>query len=165
MRPFLWAACVTTCAMVAACGDEKTRKHDMKASVERLSPKGLHKNPAFSQVVVATGPVNTVYIGGQNAVDSSGQIVGKGDIASQAEQVARNLLVALSAAGAAPRHVVKWNIYVVQGQSLGPAMGAFRRVFGDQPNPPAVITVLFVSALAHPDFLLEIDGVAVVPEG
>lgn len=43
-------------------------------SVEYLCPDGLHKNPAFSQVVVTQGKVRMVYIGGQNAVNSSGEL-------------------------------------------------------------------------------------------
>jgi enamine deaminase RidA (YjgF/YER057c/UK114 family) len=42
-------------------------------------------------------------------------------------------------------------------------MGAFQQVLGQLANPPA-ITVLFVTALAHPEFLLEVEAVAVVPE-
>ena len=60
-------------------------------SVRYVDPEGLHKNPAFTNVVVVEGPVRTVYVGGQNAVDSSGNIVGKGDIAAQTEQVLANL--------------------------------------------------------------------------
>lgn len=48
-------------------------------------------------------------------------------------------------------------------QPVGPAMGAFQQVLGQLANPPA-ITVLFVTALAHPEFLLEVEAVAVVPE-
>ncbi len=47
-------------------------------SVRYVDPEGLHKNPAFTNVVVVEGPVRTVYVGGQNAVDGSGNIVGKG---------------------------------------------------------------------------------------
>lgn len=135
----------------------------MKGTVAYLNPDGLHRNPAFSQVVVTGGRTRTIYVGGQNAVDSTGTIVGKGDIGVQAAQVARNLQVALAAAGAGPQHVVKWTVYVVQGQSVGPAMGGFRQVLGQPPSPPA-ISVLFVSALAHPDFLLEVEAIAVLPE-
>jgi enamine deaminase RidA (YjgF/YER057c/UK114 family) len=60
-------------------------------------------------------------------------------------------------------HVVKWNIYVVQGQSPMPAFEVFQRVWGDQPYP-SLITLLFVSGLAQPDYLAEIEAVAVVPE-
>jgi enamine deaminase RidA (YjgF/YER057c/UK114 family) len=54
-------------------------------------------------------------------------------------------------------------VCVVQGQSPVPGLEAFRRAWGDRPNPPA-ITVLFVAGLAHPEFLVEIDAIAVVPE-
>jgi enamine deaminase RidA (YjgF/YER057c/UK114 family) len=60
-------------------------------------------------------------------------------------------------------HVVKWNVYIVQGQSPQPGFEVFRRVWGDRPNPPT-ITVLFVGGLANPDFLVEIDAIAVVPQ-
>jgi enamine deaminase RidA (YjgF/YER057c/UK114 family) len=136
---------------------------DMKGTVSYLNPEGLHVNPAFSQVVVASGRTRTVYVGGQNAVDASGTIVSKGDIGGQATQVAENLKTALGAASASVEHVVKWTVYVVEGQPVGPAMGAFQQVIGELPNPPT-ISVLFVRALAHPDFLLEIDAIAIVPE-
>lgn len=132
-------------------------------SVSYLKPEGLHQNPAFSQVVVATGNTRTVYVGGQNSVDASGAIVGQGDIAAQAEQVATNIGIALAAAGAEKLHVVKLTVYVVQGHQLAQAMQAFASVWGAPHYPPA-ISVLFVSALAHPDFLLEVDAIAVVPE-
>ena len=135
----------------------------MKGSVRHLNPEGLHKNPAYSQVVVATGDVKTVYVGGQNAVDASGEVVGKGDIEAQAEQIFKNLEMALAGGGAKLDHVIKWNIYVLQGQPPQPAFGVFQRVWGNRPNPP-LITLLFVSGLAHPDYLMEIDAVAVVPQ-
>lgn len=139
--------------------DESTRP---VGEVSYLSPDTMHKNPAFSQVVVASGPVKTVYIGGQDAVDASGNIVGKGDLKRQTEQVLKNLRAALEAAGAGPEHVVKWNIYLVQGQSLQEGFEAFQQFWGNLSNPPA-ISAMFVAGLAHPDFLLEMDAIAVVP--
>jgi enamine deaminase RidA (YjgF/YER057c/UK114 family) len=65
---------------------------------------------------------------------------------------------ALEAGGARPEHIIKWNIYVVEGQSLQAGFAAFQRAWPQPPNPPA-ITVVFVSGLAHPDFLVEIDAV------
>jgi enamine deaminase RidA (YjgF/YER057c/UK114 family) len=130
--------------------------------VEFLNPDGLPRNPAFSNVVVVSGPVRTIYIGGQDAVDGEGNIVGIGDIAAQTEQVLRNLRTALAAAGAEPEHVVKWNVLVVEGQDFASGYAAFQRVWGDRPNPP-VITAALVTGLAHPDFLVEMDAIAVVP--
>jgi enamine deaminase RidA (YjgF/YER057c/UK114 family) len=134
-----------------------------KGNVQYLNPDGLPKNPAFTNVVTVTGPVKTVYIGGQDAVDASGAIVGKGDLKAQTEQILKNIQTALVAAGAQSEHVVKWNIYVVQGQSIEQGFAAFQSVWGNPPNPPT-ISVVFVSGLAHPDFLVEMDAIAVVPE-
>lgn len=130
--------------------------------VEFLNPKDLPQNPAFSNVATVTGPVKTVYVGGQNAVTASGDIVGKGDIRAQTEQVFRNLEAALAAAGAELGNVIKWNIYVVDGQPFQPGFEVFQRVWGRRPNPP-LITGVKISALAHPDFLVELEAVAVVP--
>lgn len=127
-----------------------------------LNPEGLNQNPAFSNVVVVSGAVRTIYIGGQDAVDADGQIVGVGDIAAQTEQVLRNLRTALAAAGAGPEHVVKWNVLVVEGQDFGSGFAAFQRVWGVPPDPP-VITAAIVKGLAHPDFLVEMDAIAIVP--
>ncbi len=132
-------------------------------NVQHLNPDTLNKNPAFTNVVVVTGSAKTIYIGGQDAVDASGNIVGKGDIQAQTEQIFKNLQAALAAAGAGLEHVVKWNIYVVQGQSLQSGFEVFQRVWGRRPNPPT-ITGVFVAGLAHPDFLCEMDAIAVVPE-
>lgn len=136
---------------------------DGAGSVQYLNPDALAKNPAFTNVVVVTGAVKTVYIGGQDAIDASGAIVGKGDIGAQTEQVLRNIQAALAAAGAGLEHVIKWNVYIVQGQSLQAGFAAFQRAWGRRPNPPA-ITGMFVAGLANPDYLVEIDAVAVVPQ-
>lgn len=128
-----------------------------------INPDGLHKNPAFTNVIVVTGQVKTIYIGGQDAVDVSGTIVGKGDIKKQTEQVLANMQTALKAAGAEIEHIVKWNLYVVQGQPLQPGFEAFQQFWGQRSDPPA-ITMAFVSGLANPDFLVEMDAIAVVPQ-
>ena len=134
-----------------------------ESTVRYINPNGLPKSDAFTNVIVVTGSLRTVYVGGQDAVDESGAIVGKGDIKTQAQQVLDNLQTALVAGGAALEHVIKWNVSVAEGQPAQPAFEAFQRVWGDRPNPPA-ITLVFVSGLAQPDFLLEMDAVAVVPQ-
>jgi enamine deaminase RidA (YjgF/YER057c/UK114 family) len=121
-------------------------------------------NPAFTQVIVVDGPHRTVYVGGQNAVDGDRNIVGVGDIGKQAEQVAWNLKTALASGGAGIDDVVKWTVYLVEGQQAGPAMAVFGQVFGVLEKPPT-ISVLTVRSLSHQDFLLEVDAVAVVAAG
>jgi enamine deaminase RidA (YjgF/YER057c/UK114 family) len=132
--------------------------------VELLSPDGLVKNPAFSNVAVVSGQVRTIYVGGQDAVTADGEIVGKGDLAAQTTQILANIKTALAAAGAGPEHVVKWNLFIVDGQDLRQGYEAFQRAWGDRTTPPPLITAAFVSGLAHPDFLMEMEAIAVVPE-
>ena len=142
--------------LLLACSPEERIK------IARLNPERLIRNPAFTQAISVEGPHRTVYVGGQNAVDAEGNIVGKGDIAQQSETASRNLTVALEAAGATLDHVVKMNVYVVQGQNARAGFEGSRRVWGDTPRPPTV-SVIYVASLAHPDFLVEFDAIAVVP--
>jgi len=135
----------------------------MKGSVEYINPDGLIKNSAFTNVVVVSGNVKTIYIGGLNAVTEKREIIGKGNIGLQTEQVMKNLQIALESGGAGFENLIKWNIYVVQGISLQPALEVFQKVWRNRQNPP-LITLLYVAGLANPDFLVEMDAIAVVPE-
>ena len=135
-----------------------------QGQVRHLNPDTRPVNPAFTNAVVVTGQVRTVYIGGQDAVNAAGEIVGKGDLRAQVRQVFVNLRGCLETAGAGLEHVVKWNVYVVRGQPIEPGYEVFGEVWGDRPNPPA-ITMAYVAALANPDFLVEMDAIAVVPLG
>ena len=130
-------------------------------TVQHLNPDTLASNPAFTQAVVVTGAPKTVYIGGQDAIDAAGALVGS-DLKAQTEQILHNIEAALAAAGAGLEHVVKWNVYVVTGQPLQPAFEVFQRVWGRRANPPT-ITMVYVAGLANPDFLAEMDAIAVVP--
>ena len=131
--------------------------------VELLSPDGLVRSPAFSHVAVVSGAVRTIYIGGQDAVTADGEIVGKGDLAAQTTQILKNIEIALGAAGAGFEHIVKWNVFVVEGQQIQAGFEAFQRFMGDRSGPPPLITSAFVKGLGHPDWLVEIDAIAVVP--
>ena len=131
--------------------------------VQYLNPETLLRNPAFTQVVVTTGPVKTIYIGMQNAVDAARNIIGKGDIMAQTDQVLKNLDACLEATGAKREHLVLWTIYIAQGQSIQPAFEAGMRWWGNRPNPPAN-SVIFVPTFTPPEFLIGIDAVAVVPQ-
>ena len=130
-------------------------------TIRHLNPETLHRSPAFSQAITVEGAHRTVYVGGQNAVNVEGNIVGRGDVAAQAEQVARNLQAALAAADATIDEIVKLTIYLVEPNSAFAAYGAFQQVWGAPANPPT-ISVLYVSGLFNPEFLLEVEAVAVV---
>ncbi len=133
----------------------------MKKLTQFLNPDELPKNPAFSNVAIVTGPHRTIYIGGQDAVNAQGEVIGKNDLGKQAIQILANLKSALGAAGASLNDLVKWNVYVLAGQNLEPAFRVFQQAMEDMTDPP-LISMIFVAGLAHPDFLMEIDAVAVL---
>ncbi|MET0390339.1 MAG: RidA family protein [Polyangiales bacterium] len=130
--------------------------------VERLNPEELFHNPAYSQGIAVSGRVRTVYVGGQNAVDGTGAIVGAGNIREQTTQALQNAEAVLNAGGAELRDVVKWNIHLLQGQPLQEAFESYAEYWGA--NEPPAVTASIVSGLANPEYLIEIDAIAIVPE-
>jgi enamine deaminase RidA (YjgF/YER057c/UK114 family) len=121
----------------------------------------MHKNPAFTQMVVIPANARIAIIGGQNAVDRDGKIVGKGDIAQQTRQALKNLVTCLQAVDASVEDLVQVKIYIIAGQDLRAGFGPWMDVWGQRANPPAV-TGVFVAGLAHPDYLIEIEATAVL---
>ena len=124
-------------------------------------PDGLLHNPAFSQVVASAG-ARTIYTAGQVSIDERGTLVGPGDLAAQTVQVMRNIGLALAAAGATHADIVKITTYVVNYKPEHRAViGQARAPFFSNGAPPAS-TLVGVAALAHPDWLIEIEAIAVV---
>jgi enamine deaminase RidA (YjgF/YER057c/UK114 family) len=131
------------------------------SKLDHFRPEGLVHNASFSQVVAATG-TRTVYTAGQVSIDERGAVVGAGDLAAQTAQAMRNVGLALAAAGAGYADIVKITTYVVNYQPEHRAViGSARAPFFSSGTPPAS-TLVGVSALAVPDWLVEIEAVAVV---
>lgn len=130
-------------------------------AVKRINPPGLLTPRGYTQVVTATGG-RTVYISGQVAANAKGEIVGKGDLKAQTFQVFENLRTALAAAGAGPKDVVKATIFAVNFKPEDiPTIRDVRNAFFTGVEPPAS-TLVGVSALANPDWLIEVEAIAVV---
>jgi 2-iminobutanoate/2-iminopropanoate deaminase len=128
-------------------------------NITHINPDTLHKNPAFSQGVLAEGG-KTLYIGGQNGFLPDGTLAGK-DLASQTEQVYKNILEVLKSVGGSQKNVVKMSIYVARGQNIQDGFAAAQKVWG---NFPTAITVVTVESLGAPGagVLLEVDAIAVI---
>jgi len=124
-----------------------------------INPEGLHRHPAYSQAVVVEQPAKTIYIGGQNGVDTDGNVVGP-TVGEQASQALRNLATILESEGASLANIVHWTIAVVDGNALDEGVAAFQQAWNPADPPPA-ITVHVVAGLG-PDFLVEIDAIAVI---
>lgn len=135
----------------------------MTEQIKHINPDGMMKSPAFSQAVMTQGSGRTVYVGGQNAVNQSGELVGKGDVKVQTRQVMENIQMILEACGTTFANLVKLNINLVPGLNVGEAYQVAQKFFEGIPAPPA-ITVLFVAGLGKPEYLLEVDAVAFIPD-
>jgi enamine deaminase RidA (YjgF/YER057c/UK114 family) len=128
-------------------------------------PEETQPNAAFSQGISISGPVKTVYIGMQSAVDDEHRtVVGEGDIKAQTEQVLKNIDACLSAAGATREHIIMWTIWIKEGQAIQDAFAPAQPWLSGRSNPPAN-NVVFVSGFPNPAFLIGIEAIAIVPEG
>jgi 2-iminobutanoate/2-iminopropanoate deaminase len=123
-------------------------------SIERIQPEGLPESALYSPVVRAG---DLVFIAGQVAQDSAGNVVGAGDFPAQATQVFENLKRALASAGLDLTRLVKVSIYITDARYRDPLREINRRY---TPTDRPVSTLLVVAALARPEYLIEIDAVA-----
>ena len=129
-------------------------------TLECINPPDLPTPSTYTQVVVARG-TKLIFVAGQEPEDLHGKLVGRGDLAVQARQVFANLGRALAAAGALPEQVTRITIYVVgyrRDEHLAIIEEARVRLFGD--HKPA--DVLLGVASLSPDYLIEVDAIAVV---
>lgn len=134
-------------------------------TIELVNPKGLTKAATHSQVAIATGS-RMVFVAGQVSIDAEGNLVGRDDTAAQITQCYLNLAVALAQVGATFDDVAKLTAYVVDldNDKLG-AFGAglhaaCKKMGIDQPMAP--LTGIGVTSLAGPDFLVELEAIAVL---
>jgi 2-iminobutanoate/2-iminopropanoate deaminase len=130
---------------------------------EPLNPASVFRSVdfGFPQAVIASGR-RTLYVSGQTAWDANRELVGGSDLGAQARQAFENLRLVLEAGGAALSDVVSLRMYVVdyEPDDAEPVAQAFRESFPGSSAP--AVTWVGVSALAHPDFLIEIEAIAVV---
>jgi enamine deaminase RidA (YjgF/YER057c/UK114 family) len=129
-------------------------------TLELINPEDMPTPTSYTQVVAATGS-RLVFVAGQVADDAQGNLVGHGDLAAQARQVFANVVRSLAAAGAGPEQVTKITIYVVhhRPEYLPDISEARMAVFGD--HKPAD-TLVGVETLAEPEYLIEVEAIAVV---
>jgi enamine deaminase RidA (YjgF/YER057c/UK114 family) len=131
------------------------------STVEHLRPEGLLHTPSFSQVVIASG-TRTIYTAGQVSIDERGVLVGPDDLAAQTAQAMRNVGLALAVAGASYADIVKITTYVVDYRpELRTVISKARAPFFASGTAPAS-TLVGVTALALPEWLIEIEAVAVL---
>lgn len=123
-----------------------------------IQPKGVHSTAGVGYSHVARAG-NTLYIAGQIALDREGRLVGAGDIEAQTRQVYANLHTILAEFGVGFEHVVKLTTYLTDPAHLQGFRNVRNAVLRD-PFPPN--TLVFIKQLARPDYLVEIEAIAVL---
>ena len=132
-------------------------------NIEFLNPPELCPTFGWTHVVSATGG-KTIHISGQVGINERGEVVGRGDLKAQTEQAFHNISLALAAVGATFRDVVKTSLFVV---GLKPEHVPIIREVRSRyvwAEHPSASTLVGVSALVGPDWLIEIEAVAVIAE-
>ena len=129
---------------------------------EHINPPGIYKHPAFTRVVTVKGAMKIVFIAGQTPSDENYRCVAPGDYRAQYIAVMDSLEVQLEAAGASWDDVVYRRVFVLD-------VDEYLKVSGDpetpkygDPDRPPPSTMVGVTRLSHPDFLIEIDLTAIV---
>ena len=125
-------------------------------AVTHIQPTTIHGTPGYSHVAMGAG---LAFISGQVPLDPDGRLVGAGDVEAQAAQVFANLAAALAAFGADFTDVLRLNSYITDASFVGGFRTARDRIL---PSPQPASTLAVVDALASPDWLIEIEAVAVV---
>jgi len=123
---------------------------------EILKLSSVHATVGYSHVARAG---NTLYIAGQVAKDKEGNLVGKGDVEAQVRQVYTNLKNILDEAGGNMQNIVKMTTFLTHYNYIE-TFRSVRDAFFQEPCPPN--TLLFVESLALPDFMVEIEAIAVL---
>ena len=135
---------------------------DTTPSIRRINPPELGTPPGYSQVVDVSAS-RIVFISGQTALDRDGHVVGKNDFAAQAAQVFRNLEVALRASGCTTANLVKLTVFLTDMDNLASYREARNRFFATvTPQAAPAVTLVEVSKLYGPDFMIEIEAIAAV---
>ena len=123
-------------------------------ALERIQPEGMHRPTGYTHVVKVG---NLVFLAGQTATDSSGNVVGVGDVEAQADQVYANIKTALASVGADLSSLIKTTTYLTRAEDID---GYRRARVKHIPTDLPASTLLFVTGLANPQYLIEIEAIA-----
>ena len=127
-----------------------------------INPHGLSTPRGYSHLVDVPAGTRLVIISGQVALDSAGRIIGVGNMTTQATQVFENLKVALAAAGATFKDVIKLNAYLTSMAKSQAYLDVRDRYVS--PTAPPASTTVEVQRLFRDEFLVEVEAIVAVPD-
>ncbi len=152
------AAAVTVAAAAGAAGAAQAQT---PSNLRFSNPPGMSRPPTYSHVVEVNGPHRTVYLAGQTGVDASGK-VGE-SFRAQAVQVFENIKTALASVGGGFEHIVHLRSYLTNLEANGAEYREVRASYFPNKAALPASTLLQISRLANPAYLLEVEVVAVLP--
>jgi reactive intermediate/imine deaminase len=123
---------------------------------EILKLKSVHPTSGYSHAAKAG---NTLYIAGQVAQDVNGHLVGKGDFEAQVRQVYENLKNIIEETGGTLKNIVKMTTFLTH-YSYIETYRSIRSQYFQEPCPSN--TLLFIESLALPDYMIEVEAIAVL---
>ncbi len=129
------------------------------ATIEKFCPPSVYDPSGYSQGVKVTGARTLLFLAGQVAYDTEGGPAHRGDFTAQARQVFGAVKALVEAGGGTLASVVKLTTYVTDVR-YRPEFRAVREEFFGPKGPAS--TMVEVSALAHADYLIEVEAIAVV---
>ncbi len=129
------------------------------ATIEPYAAKSVYDPPTYSQAVKVTGAQTILYIAGQVAYDAKGGVAHPGDFKAQARAALECLKAQVEAGGGAMANIVKVTTYVTDMRHRADYAAIREEFFG---RKMMASTMVAVSALALPEFLIEIEAIAVL---
>ena len=129
------------------------------ATIERYSAPGIFDPATYSQGVKVTGAQSILVLAGQVAYDKDGNVAHRGDLKAQARECFKALKALVEAQGGTMASLVKINTYLTDIRHRADLIHV-REEFLGKKGPAS--TLVAVAALAHPDYLIEIEAIAVV---
>jgi 2-iminobutanoate/2-iminopropanoate deaminase len=129
------------------------------ANIEKFTAPGVFDPPSYSQGVKVTGAQALLFLAGQVAYDKDGAPMHRGDFKAQARECFKNLKALVEAQGGTIQSIVKLNTYVTDVRYRADLIPVREEFFGKK-GPAS--TLVAISSLAHPDYLIEIEAIAVV---
>src|SRR5215471_19777741 len=156
-----FVAGVTVAAAAGAAAAPASAQAQAGTNVRHSNPPGMTQPPAYSQLVEINGPHRLVFIAGQTGVDASGKAAE--GFRAQAMQAFANIKTALASVGGNMDQVVRLTTYLTDIQQNADAYREVRASFLPNKSALPASTLLQVTRLADPSYLIEVDAIAILP--
>ena len=156
-----FVAAVTAVAAASAAATTGSARAQAGPNVRHSNPPGMTQPTAYSQVVEVNGPHRLVFVAGQTGVDASGKAAQ--EFRAQAMQAFENIKTALASVGGSMENVVRLTTYMTDLEQNADAYREVRASFFTNKSALPASTLLQVTRLANPTFLIEVDATAIMP--